>query len=522
MKNFIFAVLMAISWPAGQGQGLLDSTAYIPHWSTGNGLTSTLEVRSITPVVGTIKITFFRDDGVSVKSETLPVGKYDTVRINAPASGGFIKGWALVESDVRIAAQLVFKTEITGIRQDEIVYSENPKSGFAVSVEINSTEPTLVNSGVAVANPTDAALKIFFILKDETVRDSAGVPAEVGRTETVLGVHQQIAKFVDELFPFLISRNTFWGTLEVVPTDASGNLLNLNTRVVGMAVRFLRRDDGTGWYNFSASPVRQLSYRDPEGLTGQPVVAVYFVAKDLVALNHPDADPEYQKHMSMLLDMSQRFFTIEAERAGLDSDKFQFLQGNPPEVRLVVGNFDSVFYMEDLSRSIQVVHEEIKEKIGPRREYVYSTLPVIFDNILLPAVDARRRQVVNPAYIYIPSTFFLKYPVEKIKDWNNQDLNQVGQTAWILSVAIKAIGRGFALSYSEELAKNYCGVFSDAMFNGGEAPSDCIAYSVSVVSTIFPDLVVVDTLQKRLFGRSSQFWINTIFSAEDFKSLSNP
>lgn len=132
-------------------------------------------------------------------------------------AGTLTVGSAQVTSTVPIGGTILFSGSL-GV---EGVGAVQPSSDFLVPLDLDSSKG--VQTGVAISNPTTAALQITLRL-----RDSSGALISNASTSIILAANGQLARFPGEVFQSSgIDFSRFQGSLEVISA----------TPVVGMAIR---------------------------------------------------------------------------------------------------------------------------------------------------------------------------------------------------------------------------------------------------------------------------------------------
>ncbi|MFQ5740739.1 MAG: PQQ-binding-like beta-propeller repeat protein [Acidobacteriota bacterium] len=224
-----------------------SNTIYFAHLADGDGQQTlvTLNNRTSETAMGTA--TFFGTAGSPLNLAIEGAGTTSNVAFTVPPGsstsiqtlGGMTarSGWARVTSDRPLTGSSIF--QFVDETTNEILFeggvSDSPLAGRSnvfVLVEFPPLRPSLVSTGVAVANPLDETAMVVYRLLDSGGTETASV-MEMFESGT------QQARFVEELFPGQISDN-FSGTLVIesdlpvaVTTLRTQGLLQLSSYQVG-------------------------------------------------------------------------------------------------------------------------------------------------------------------------------------------------------------------------------------------------------------------------------------------------
>lgn len=239
---------------------LCMNACILPHLAEGVGAGLDIETGTIVyntnPFPVNVLMTFFNQDGTladvtidgtTSSSHSLTLAARSSRRLLPSLGGGVRVVWGIVFGDAPIDCALDFVTlseAANGVASDKSVLQNEEFSGEAgISsgepntlhvlnvVKRTAADPELgVNTALAIANPTNSSAEITLTLLDENDVQVAENPLPGGP----LGPKNQVAIFLDALFPDFDFPDAFEGTVILSSAGTDTVVMSLQTNASGV------------------------------------------------------------------------------------------------------------------------------------------------------------------------------------------------------------------------------------------------------------------------------------------------
>lgn len=303
-------------------QSPLETVLYFPQWADGGGYSSQVFVANLTGGDGQVVVRFYNSAGQEV---AVPTDR-GTSPLTLPLSVGVLTfstrgqavavsaGWCSVAANVRIVGKMLY----TFPDGQTTVLPSPSRRGMTLFAEFRRG---VRNTGIAFANPNHGSSYIDLVLRDQQ-------GAQVEKKRVTLPPLGHLARFIDEPDLFassLASRSEFLGSIEVVAEQY----------VAATSLGFSFFSGGRFWMDNSPP----LAQPYPRAALSAQVIA--FIPSDV------PVDPDYLAGVRFIASENQKWFQIEADRAGegdMQAIEFPLAEDGQIQVNLVRGKRTSAEY----------------------------------------------------------------------------------------------------------------------------------------------------------------------------------